>query len=137
MNELNVTDIKIFARDIVNDKNTRLFEIKANDEKSIIRTVNVFSMSLSIRDFIFNDKFINYDGDEIPSIEKYEINIPLELYKSCALKDNKFILNYKVLSKMKELSPELFDKIKPVKWFIKSYPIDEVNRRLEVLNGTE
>ena len=126
-----------FIKDIVSNSNFHIFEIKDNDGHTVFRTVNVFNSSVTIHDFTYDDKCINYDGDEIQAIEKYELSIPISLYKSCALKDKKFILDFNILKKMKELDKDLFMTIRPIKWFIKSFSLEDVKKRITMLEGDD
>ena len=88
--------------------NMHVFNIKKDDGNYVIRTVSIFKNTISIKDYEHDDNYINAEDNIDNVIVEYDIAIPIDLYKSCAIKEKAFILQYNLLKKMKQLDEKLF-----------------------------
>lgn len=122
------------------NKSFHLFQIHDENNHLVIRTVTVFKTAMVIEDYVYNDKHtdVNDESFIIPAIQKYSISIPISLFKSCSAKDKNFIVYFDIVNKMIELDRKAFiDSGKPVKWFIKSISIIEINKKIKILEGDD
>lgn len=124
-------------KDYYNNPKLHLFDIKNNEGHSVLRAVTICKNCVAINDFVYNDNHKDVDDDLEPAIEKYELSVPLDLYKSCAIQDKTFVLQYNIINKMNELDSLLSSRYKLRKWFIKSIDLDIIKDKITILEGDE